>query len=173
MKKTKMKLIAAICLMMVSVSAFAQKQDIQVGVNTHISTYDKEFAPLEVAAEVGYGFTDCFSAGLRVEQAYAHVDKDGAKTYNDNTTLGLVAKGDVVKFGNSGLLSLKGAVGSTLKNGTGDWKYWYYDGGLLVCSTKGATRPELGIGVRYYDGRGDGSGNKFRVYLSLGFTFGL
>lgn len=169
-KYNKIMLAIALLQCAASTNLYAQKNDIVFGLDTHISTYDKKFSPIELGAEVSYGFTNWLTAGIRLEEAFAHVKEYGEKTYLDNSTVGIVANGDVWKFG-QGVLAVKASAGTTFTDN--DWKYNYYDCGLFLSSAKCETRKTLGFGVRYYDNRTDGLKDKFRVYLSLGFSFSL
>lgn len=154
----------------VSIKTSAQMNKIVTSIDAHVSAYDKEFAPLELGVEVGYGFTKWLLAGVRLEKSFAHVETNDVRTYFDNATCGLTANCDVLKFG-TGVLTLKGSVGSSLKDE--EWKYCYYNGELCISAMKCDMRKTLGVGVRFYDGRGDGIGEKFRVYMSVGFAFAL
>lgn len=161
----------AMLFISIATTASAQQRKISVGLDTRVSAYDKAFAPLELGVDLGYSFTDRLKAGVRFEDAYAHVEIDGAKFYEDNTTCGLFAAYDVLRTKPAIRLTLKAGGGTSLKDDA--WKYNYYDGGIYLQKALKNASIFLGFGARYYDSRGEAIGHKWRAYCAIGFSYAL
>lgn len=164
------KLLISSLLMLSPALAIAQKGDVRVGIGTQTSFYDKEFRPLDIYANVSYGFTNNFDAALQVETNVALFEFEGVKTHYTNTSLGLNVGYKFAHF-SGGNVEVRAGAGTTLSSN--DWKYTYYGGGLRLNGTKGDVQPYVGVGVRYYDSHGDLDKNYFRACVSFGFSFSL
>lgn len=172
MSMTICKLLpVAMLLTGIATTVSAQQGKISAGMDVHVSAYDKAFAPMELGVDLGYNFTDRLKAGVRFEDAYAHVEADGAKFYEDNTTCGLFAAYDVLCAKPAIRLTLKAGGGTSLKDDA--WKYNYYDGGIYLQKALKDARIFLGFGARYYDSRGESIGHKWRAYCAIGFSYSL
>ena len=152
------------------VFANAQKGAARAAIRTNGSLYSKEFKPMELGAEVDYYFTDDLHAGISLETAVGLFDRSGARDYSINGTYGIDAGYRFWKFGSG---SLDGSLGMGNVMADKDWKYLYYDANVRLNVGRQDTQPFVGIGLRYYDARGDVFDNYLRCYLSLGVSFGL
>ena len=68
MRIKKVILLVSFLLALSSV-AYAQKGKLEGGVDTRMSFYDDDLSLVATGAQFGYGFTDWFSAGLRLESS--------------------------------------------------------------------------------------------------------
>lgn len=167
MRIKKVILLVSLLLALSSV-AYAQKGKLEGGVDTRMSFYDDDLSLVATGAQFGYGFTDWFSAGLRLESSVSMFKTDGITLADNNATAGLYTNFNVLKF-DSNVLSLSASGGASLK-GNG-WKYTYYDGLVRLDRKVGSWKIGLGLGARYYDSRNDFSGNKLRFYVMFGASF--
>ena len=158
-------IMAATLLLAFGGTAMAQKNKLTLELGTHISAYDKEFAPIGLRADWGYGIADWLTVGFRLEDVVSLVELDDVKTYDQNATSGLFARFNVLKF-DSNVLSVKAVGGTSLTND--DWKFVYYDCAVRLERVVKRWNFGCGIGARYYDSRNDVLGNKFRVYMDIG-----
>lgn len=76
MRIKKVILLASLLLALSSV-AYAQKGKLEGGVDTRMSFYDDDLSLVATGAQFGYGFTDWFSAGLRLESSVSMFKTDG------------------------------------------------------------------------------------------------
>lgn len=84
MRIKKVILLASLLLALSSV-AYAQKGKLEGGVDTRMSFYDDDLSLVATGAQFGYGFTDWFSAGLRLESSVSMFKTDGALPWPTRT----------------------------------------------------------------------------------------
>lgn len=158
-------IFAVIFIFCVSNASYAQKGKFWLDVKTNVSQYGDNKNHLEVAASLGYNFTERLYANVTVEDAITMFEENGVKDHYKNGTLGLGLGYKVFTFGNASI-DLRANGGMTLNNEA--WKYFYYDGGVYLRRRIGIVTPSIGFGVRYYDSRNDNFKGHLRAYASLG-----
>jgi hypothetical protein len=81
--------------------------------------YGTDFRDYAFSFDVGYSFTNWFSAAVKLEDTYRFFKTDNIKTYENAPTLGGIVEFDFFK-GKALTLSLRTAAGGTVGNNI--WK---------------------------------------------------
>lgn len=140
------------------------------GFETQTSLYDhKGLKTVELGAEIGLHTTRWLAVAVRSDLSVGMFDREESKTYLLTNSVGTNLMFSVLKT-RIGILSINAGGGSTV--GANEWKYSYYTGGVYLNLGKGAFKPFVGAGVKYYDTyRRSDFDDYFRVYFSFGFRW--
>lgn len=113
--RIKRVIMFASLLLALSGSAYAQRGKIEGAADVRTSFYDKDLSFVVHGAQFGYGFTDWFSAGVRLESSVSMFEENGITIADKNATAGLYTNFNLLRF-DSNVLSVSASGGASLKS---------------------------------------------------------